>query len=208
MTDLPPLYVWQREVVAAPPAHRTFNLAYFQPDKVTMSFAVDFTSSGETYLDPILAFRINGEVVDMPDLPDNPLKLRIVKKDNIDVTKYIKSGPPGLENEVVMNYIMKGVKKTIMPWRQVGILTLYFVVTLPDVKEKVVEKVVEKVTLGPTKFCMSCQYSMPADANFCPKCGVSPDAFSGAETKSCVNCKETIPTRAKYCPKCGAPQPT
>ena len=200
-------YLWNKEAVAAPPAHRTVNLAYHEPEKIRMSFSADFTISGETYLDPAQPFRINGEVVEIPDLPENPTKLRIIKRDNVDISKYAKSGLPGINNEFVMNYIVKGVKKSLTPWKRIGVLTLYIVVNLPEVKERVVERVVEKMTLGPTKFCMNCQFSMPVDANFCGKCGVSPESFSGPETKGCVNCKETIPARAKYCPKCGAAQP-
>lgn len=207
------MYVWNQEEAAVPPARRVVTVPYYKPDKITMTFSLDFTSAGETYLDPVQAFRINKEIVEIPDLPDNPQKLRFIKKENVDVTKYIKSGTDvsgkGFENEIEVNYIQKGRSlRRLNPAGKVGMFTVYLTVSMPEVKEKVVEKVVEKVTLGPTKFCMSCQTPMPVDANFCGKCGVSPESFSGPETKSCVNCKETVPARAKYCPKCGAQQPT
>jgi len=199
-------YVWNNEKIGFPPAKRTIQLAYHEPEKIVMTFAADLSEAGESYLDPAKAIRINGKIVQIPDFPENPMKLRIIEKENVDVTKYVQSSPPGVNNEVEVNYIVKGMSRAFLK-RHVGTLSLHFVVSLPEVKEKEVVREVVKTVSGPTKFCMNCQYSMPADANFCPKCGVSPESFSGPETKSCVNCKETVPARAKYCPKCGAMQP-
>ena len=197
-------YLWNNQSISLPPAIANLSLAYLNPDKIVLNFAVEFT--GDTHLDPVRALKINGEYVEIPDFPESPTKLVIFKKDNIDITKYVKSAPPGLANNFQVNYIVKGLARAMMT-RKCGVMTAYLVVNIPDVKEKLVEKVVEKVTLGPTKFCMSCDYSMPVDSNFCPHCGVSPESFSGPDTKGCVNCKETIPARAKFCPKCGAQQP-
>jgi RNA polymerase subunit RPABC4/transcription elongation factor Spt4 len=205
--------VWNNEEAAVPPARRSVLLPYYLPDKVTMTFSLDFTSAGETHLDPVQAFRINKEIVEILDLPFDPQKLRFIKRENVEVTKYVKSGidvsGKGFQNEIEVNYIQKGRSslKRLNPGGKVGMFTVYLTVTMADVKEKIVERIVEKSTLGPTKFCMKCDYSMQADAKFCPNCGISPGSFSGDQTKPCMNCKETIPMRAAFCAKCGAQQP-
>jgi RNA polymerase subunit RPABC4/transcription elongation factor Spt4 len=198
-------YLWNEAKIGLPPAKQNILLGYDSPENILMTFAIDFTTARtNTYLDPAQPIRINGRILEIPALPENPLKLRVVEKENLDVTKYVKSAPPGMNNEIEVNYIVKGLARALFSGH-VGNLTLYLVVNLPEAKKEVIT--IEKQVVGPTKFCMSCQYSMPADANFCPSCGVSPQAFSGQETKACVNCKETVPARAKFCPKCGASQP-
>ncbi|MGI6215392.1 MAG: SPFH domain-containing protein [Christensenellales bacterium] len=51
-----------------------------------------------------------------------------------------------------------------------------------------------------SKSCISCGESIPASANFCPKCGKPQN-----ETK-CANCGNSISPGTNFCPHCGAKQ--
>ena len=46
--------------------------------------------------------------------------------------------------------------------------------------------------------CSNCRAEVPADAKFCPKCGVK---FGGATT--CPKCQGQVPPGSKFCPNCG-----
>jgi RNA polymerase subunit RPABC4/transcription elongation factor Spt4 len=190
-------YVWNGEDIGAPPTKRSVILAYDNPQRISMSFFVDLTKKKGCYLDPVKAIRINGDIVQIKDLPADPEKLRAVKKESVDITKYVRTGPQGLPNDFEVNYIVQGRFAGLRgPF---GKMTLVLAVMMPKGGGGIV---------GPTKFCMSCQYSMPLSAKFCPNCGVPVEAFSGTETKECVNCKETIAANAMFCSNCGAAQPT
>src|SRR5579875_341484 len=188
-------FIWNDSPIGLPPAKKTVVLSYDTPEKVTMSFFADLTNSGNCYLDLMKPIRVNGELVEIKDLPTQTEKLRVIKKDAIDVTKLIRTDSKGIPNDFEVNYVAKGWGPRL--GRRVGKLTLVLSVTMPKAGGVV----------GPTRFCMSCQYSSPATANFCPNCGVPVEAFSGTETATCVNCKENIPGNAVYCPSCGAAQP-
>ena len=161
-----------------------------------MTFFLDLTSTKGAYLDPVKPIRINGDIVQIKDLPADPEKLRAVKKEVVDVTKYLRTGPQGIPNDFEVNYIVRGRFSSFRS--SVGKLTLLLAVTMPKAGSGII---------GPTKFCMNCQYSMPLSGKFCPNCGVPVEAFSGKDTKECVNCKETIAANALYCSNCGASQP-
>jgi RNA polymerase subunit RPABC4/transcription elongation factor Spt4 len=189
-------YVWNGENVGPPPARRTVVLAYDGPQRVSMTFYVDLTRSKSVYLDPVRPMRINGDIVEMKDLPADPDKLRAIKKESVDVTKYVRTGPQGIPNDFEVNYIERGRLSRLKG--NVGKLTVLLAVTMPKAGSGII---------GPTKFCMNCQYSMPMNGKFCPNCGVPVEAFSGKDTKECVNCKETIASNALFCSNCGAAQP-
>lgn len=188
-------YVWNAEDVGSPPARKTVVLTYDGPQRVAMSFYIDLTKKKNVYLDPVKPLRINGDIVPMKDLPADPDKLRAVKKESVDVTKFVRTGPQGIPNDFEVNYVVRGRFRSLRGTE--GKLTLILAVTMPKAGSVV----------GPTKFCMNCQYAMPLSGKFCPNCGVPVEAFSGTDTKDCVNCKETISSNAIYCPNCGAVQP-
>lgn len=188
-------YVWNNSSIGLPPAKKTVTLAYDAPEKVALSFFVDLTNSGQCYLDPLKPIKLNGEVVPIKDLPSETDKLRVVKRDSVDVTKLIRTDSKGIPNDFEINYVAKGMGPKL--GRSIGKATLMLSVTMPK----------PGGVTGPTRFCMSCQYSSPATAKFCPNCGVPVEAFSGTETVPCVNCKQNIPGNAIFCFNCGAAQP-
>ncbi|HUI01867.1 MAG TPA: zinc ribbon domain-containing protein [Nitrososphaerales archaeon] len=189
-------YVWNAEDVGKPPVRKTVILTYDAPQRVNMSFFLDLTRTKDAYLDPVKPIRINGDILPLKDLPADPEKLRAVKKEAVDVTKYVRTGPQGIPNDFEVNYIVRGRFKSLRGSE--GKMTLLLAVMMPKAGSGII---------GPTKFCMNCQYSMPMSGKFCPNCGVPVEAFSGAETKECVNCKETIAANATFCSNCGAVQP-
>ncbi len=195
-------YIWNNEKIGFPPAKRKLKLAYYEPKEILLSFTCDLTPAGETYLDIVKAIRINGKPLSIPDLPQNPMMLRLVDKQNIDATALIKSGPPGIENEFEVNYIVKGVVRSIFK-RHVGILTMLLTITLPETEKKGKEEPKEPSVTD--RFCMHCGAAMPLSANFCPTCGRQPPG--GIDTKGCRNCGKTIPFTAKFCNHCGKLQP-
>jgi RNA polymerase subunit RPABC4/transcription elongation factor Spt4 len=189
-------YVWNAEDIGAPPARKTVVMTYDGPQRVAMSFFIDLTKTKNAYLDPVKPVRINGDIVPLKDLPADPEKLRAVKKESVDVTKFVRTGPSGIPNDFEVNYVVRGRFKALRGSE--GKMTLLLAVTMPKAGSGII---------GPTKFCMNCQYSMPLSGKFCPNCGVPVEAFSGTDTKDCVNCKETIASNALYCFNCGAVQP-
>lgn len=190
-------YVWNAsDIGGTSPAKKTVVLTYDGPQRVAMSFFLDLTGHKDAYLDPVKPIRINGDIVPLKDLPADPEKLRAVKKESVDVTKFVRTGPQGIPNDFEVNYIVKGRFKGLRGSE--GKLTLILAVTMPKAGSGII---------GPTKFCMNCQYSMPMSGKFCPNCGVPVEAFSGTDTKECVNCKETIAVNALFCFNCGAAQP-
>jgi ribosomal protein L40E len=190
-------YVWDGESIGAPPAKKTVVLPYDGPERVSLSFFIDLTSSRNCYLDPVRPIRINGEVVSIKDLPGEPEKLRAIKRESVDVTKYVRTGAQGIPNEFEVNYITKG---RLSRFRSTfGKMTLYLSVTMPKVSLAGIGR--------DTKFCMSCATTIPASAPFCWKCGVAQEAFSGTSTKTCRTCSTEIPATAVYCSNCGTAQP-
>ena len=190
-------YVWNGDdVKGSSPMRKTIVLAFDGPQRVAMSFFLDLTDHKDAYLDPVKPIRINSDIVPIKDLPADPEKLRAVKKESVDVTKFIRTSSQGIPNDFEVNYIVKGKLKSLRGSE--GKITLLLAVTMPKAGSGII---------GPTKFCMNCQYSMPMSGKFCPNCGVPVEAFSGTDTKDCVNCKETIAANALYCYNCGAVQP-
>ncbi|MDO5022541.1 MAG: SPFH domain-containing protein [Eubacteriales bacterium] len=51
-----------------------------------------------------------------------------------------------------------------------------------------------------TKGCLNCGEIIPANANFCPKCGKPQNELK------CTNCGQSISTGTNFCPHCGAKQ--
>ncbi|MDA4133044.1 MAG: hypothetical protein OK454_07970, partial [Thaumarchaeota archaeon] len=92
-------YIWNSESVASPPARRTIVLPYDGPQRVSMSFFIDLTTTKNAYLDPVKPVRINGDIVPLKDLPADPERLRAVKKDSVDITKFVRTGPQGIPND-------------------------------------------------------------------------------------------------------------
>jgi hypothetical protein len=189
-------YIWNAEDIGRSPVRKSAVLTYDGPQRVAMSFFVDLTKNKNAYLDPVKPIRINGDIVPIKDLPADPSQLKAVKKESVDVTKFVRTGPQGLPNDFEVNYISRGRFKSLRG--SGGKMTLMLAVTMPKAGSGII---------GPTKFCMNCQFSMPMSGKFCPNCGVPVEAFSGTDTKNCVNCTETIGANALYCSNCGAVQP-
>lgn len=204
LTDKGPLakadyirYIWAGESIGHPPAKRTATLTYDHPERVVMSFFVDLTDRRGTYLDPVRAVRINGEIVEIKDMPSDPEKLRSVKKDNIDVTQYVQTSDKGISNSFEVNYIMKGRGNIFRS--SMGMMSLVLSVMMPRANVQGIGR--------ETKFCMNCATTIPARAPFCWNCGVSHEAFSGVSTKKCLTCGAELPMAAAYCENCGTAQP-
>jgi ribosomal protein L40E len=164
-------------------------------EKVFLSFSIDLAMAGSsrTYLDPSKPVVINGKIVQIPNLPSDPTKLRVVEYSEVDVTSLIKNSPSGVENQIEVNYIIgdKGLFR-----RQVGILTMSLMVVTPEPK---VERLV--------RYCYFCGAQNELGVRQCIRCGRLQE-IGGEETTVCTNCKATIPLRpdVRFCDKCGALQ--
>jgi len=151
--------------------------------------------SSRTYLDPSKPIVINGKIVNIPDLPNDPTKLRVIERSEVDVTSLIRNSPSGVENQIEVNYIIgdKGLFR-----RQVGSLTMSLRVVTPEPK---VERLI--------RYCFFCGAQNEIGAKQCIRCGRLQE-IGGEETTICinVNCKATIPLRpdVRFCDKCGALQ--
>lgn len=190
-------YVWAGETIGHPPAKKTVTLTYDQPERVVMSFFADLTERRGTYLDPIRAIRINGEIVEIKDMPSDPEKLRAVKKDNVDVTQYVQTSDKGITNTFEVSYIVRGRGAVFRS--SMGKLTLVLSVMMPRANIQGVGR--------ETKFCMNCDTTIPVNAPFCWNCGVPQEAFSGVATKKCLTCGTELPKVSAYCYSCGTAQP-
>ncbi|MDG6925365.1 MAG: zinc ribbon domain-containing protein [Nitrososphaerota archaeon] len=189
--------IWAGETVGHPPAKRSINLTYTQPERVVMSFFADFTDSRGVYLDPVRAIRVNGEIVEIRDMPSDPEKLRSVKKDNVDITQYIQTSDKGIINNFEVSYIVKGRGAFLRS--SLGKMTMVISVMMPRANIQGVGR--------ETKFCMNCDTTIPVKAPFCWNCGVPQEAFSGLTTRKCLTCGTELPMVAIYCYSCGTAQP-
>ncbi len=189
--------VWAGETIGHPPARKSVMLAYNQPERVVMSFFADFTDTRSTYLDPVRAIRINGEMVEIKDMPSDPGKLRSIKKDNVDVTQYIQTSDKGIINTFEVSYIVKGRGAFLRS--SMGKMTLVLSVMMPRANIQGVGR--------ETKFCMNCDTTIPVKAPFCWNCGIPQEAFSGIATKKCLTCGAELPRVASFCYSCGTAQP-
>ena len=221
--------VWKQEDIGNPPAKRIVIFKYPGLEKVLLSFSIDLAMAGSsrTYLDPSKPIVINGRIVDIPALPSDPTKLRVIELSDIDVTPFIKSNSSGVSNQIEVNYIVgdKGLFR-----RKIGNLTMHLKVVTPEPK---VERLVKycffcgaqneigtkqcircgrllEIGGEETTICTNCGATIPLrpDVRFCDKCGTLQEerAVARVGMKKCSNCGAMIPSDAKFCSNCGAKQ--
>jgi len=221
--------VWKKdEPIGRPPAKQTVIFKYPGLEKVFLSFSIDLAMAGSsrTYLDPSKPIVINGKIVNIPDLPNDPMELRVIERSDVDVTSLIKNSPSGVENQIEVNYIVgdKGLFR-----RHVGSLTMSLRVVTPERKVEPLIRYcffcgaqneigakqcircgkLQEIGAIYTTICINvnCKATIPLrpDVRFCDKCGTLQEERMVA-MKKCSNCSATIQSDAKFCSKCGAKQ--
>ncbi len=221
--------VWKQEDIGSPPAKRTVVFKYPGLEKVLLSFSIDLAMAGSsrTYLDPSKPIVINGKIVSVTNLPNDPTRLRVIELTDIDVTPFIQNNSSGASNQIEVNYIVgdKGLFR-----RKIGNLSMYLKVVTPEPK---IERLIKHcffcghqnemgtkqcsrcgrlLEIGgeQTVICAHCGATIPLrpDIRFCDKCGTLQEERAVAKevVKKCSNCGATIPTEAKFCSSCGAKQ--
>jgi predicted nucleic acid-binding Zn ribbon protein len=197
--------VWdENSNIGVPPANKEFVLGYDSPQQVLLSFEFN-GSDTDSHLDPDRPILINGKAVPIPDLPQSKLSLKKIAIQDVDVTKFVKTGTGGQKNLIEVNYI---VPRLSLPkayaQRHVGKLGLSLTVVLPDVAPPPKSPDVEKHS----KFCWYCGKTIAAESQFCPFDGQSLINRMGTTPKKCRNCSAALPADAKYCDIEGSLQPT
>jgi RNA polymerase subunit RPABC4/transcription elongation factor Spt4 len=188
--------------VGVPPAHKEFILGYENPEKVLLSFKFDGSEFG-TYLDLDRPIVINGKNVPIPDFPQSKLALKQIEMNEVDVTKFVRTGPKREKNLIEVNYVVPPlVTPKIYMKGYAGKLTLYFTIVLPAPKSET-----EDVRTTKTKFCWFCGKAIPSDSRVCPYCAQHLDIPMGTNPKVCRNCSASLPAGAIYCDVCGKIQP-
>lgn len=178
-----------------PPKRRRIRFAYENVEKILLSFR--FKAYSEAFLDPSVPFEINGEPLEIPELPENPSLLTFVDKNDIDVTNLVKVSKEGEMNVVAINI---HYKRRWWSSKPVGTLHLSLKFILGEkVKAPTVEPPRE------TKFCMNCGKTIHISSVYCQFCGLE-SPRGGTMFKECRNCQESLPPPARFCKNCGVEQ--
>jgi RNA polymerase subunit RPABC4/transcription elongation factor Spt4 len=179
-----------------PPKRRRIKFAYEDVEKILLSFR--FKAHSEAFLDPAVPFEINGEPVEIPELPENPDLLTFVDKEDIDVSNLVKVSKEGEPNIIAVNIHYKKHGWSSTP---IGTLHLFFKFILG-------EKVATPMAEVPRdiKFCMNCGKTIPTSSVYCQFCGLQAPT-GGTMFKECRNCQMALPPPARFCKNCGVEQP-
>lgn len=192
--------VWFNEPIKDSPAVKLIHLAYEKVERIILSFTIDLSRSGKSYLDPSRPIKINGTIVQIPELQRDSYSLTFVERKEIDVTNLLKYSPTGEDNTIEVYF-----KSNQKLWskKQTGKLSLVFTIYFP--KEEAPKKQ-ESVSIK-FMFCIFCRREIPDFSKFCCHCGAKQEG-GGREIKTCTVDNESLPQNARYCRKCGSAQPT
>jgi len=192
--------VWFNEPIKDSPAVKLIHLAYEKVERIILSFTIDLSRSGNSYLDPSRPIKINGTIVQIPELQRDSYSLTFVERKEIDVTNLLKYSPTGEDNTIEVYF-----KSNQKLWskKQTGKLSLVFTIYFP--KEEAPKKQ-ESVSIK-FMFCIFCRREIPDFSKFCCHCGAKQEG-GGREIKTCTVDQESLPQNARYCRKCGSAQPT
>jgi hypothetical protein len=193
--------VWFKEPVKNSPAVKLIHLAYEKIERIILSFTIDLSRSANSYLDPTRPIKINGTIVQIPELQRDSYSLTFVERKEIDVTNLLKYSPTGEDNKVEVYF-----KSNQKFWskKQAGKLSLIFTIDFP--KEEAPKQQTESVSIK-FMFCIFCRREIPDFSKFCCHCGAKQEG-GGREIKTCTVDNESLPQNARFCRKCGSAQPT
>jgi hypothetical protein len=193
--------VWFNEPIKDSPAVKLIHLAYEKIERIILSFTIDLSRSANSYLDPTRPIKINGTIVQIPELQRDSYSLTFVERKEIDVTNLLKYSPTGEDNTVEVYF-----KSNQKLWskKQAGKLSLVFTIYFP--KEEAPKQQQESVSIK-FMFCIFCRREIPDFSKFCCHCGAKQEG-GGREIKTCTVDNESLPQNARFCRKCGSAQPT
>jgi hypothetical protein len=194
--------VWFNEPIKNSPAVKLIHLAYEKVERIILSFKIDLSGSGNSYLDPSRPIIINGTIVQIPELQRDSYSLTFVERKEIDVTNLLKYSPTGEDNTVEVYF-----KSNQKLWskKQAGKLSLVFTIYFP--KEEAPKKQQQESASIKFMFCIFCRREIPDFSKFCCHCGAKQEG-GGREIKTCTVDNESLPQNARFCRKCGSAQPT
>ena len=92
--------VWFNEPIKDSPAVKLIHLAYEKVERIILSFTIDLSRSANSYLDPSRPIKINGTIVQIPELQRDSYSLTFVERKEIDVTNLLRYSPTGEDNTV------------------------------------------------------------------------------------------------------------
>ena len=192
--------VWFNEPIKDSPAVKLIHLAYEKIERIILSFTIDLSRSGKSYLDPSRPIKINGTIVQIPELQRDSYSLTFVERKEIDVTNLLRYSPTGEDNTIEVYF-----KSSQKFWskKEVGILNLVFTIYFP--KEEAPKQQKQEVSLK-FMFCIFCRKEIPDFSKFCCHCGAKQEG-GGREVKTCTVDNESLPQNARFCRKCGTAQP-
>lgn len=179
--------IFDNEEVRLSPAKKEFTVEHSRIAKALLSFDLDLRGSLGARLDIASAITINDNIVEGISLPDKKKKksLSNIKREDIDVTKLVKSSLAGEKNTIEVSYltpILSMIKSKMSP---LGTLTVSLKVFVP------------------IRYCMWDGKAIGIDETACPYCKQSPPS-GGVDPIQCGRCKLYLPPQSKFCEQCGA----
>jgi hypothetical protein len=194
-------HIWLNEPIKSSPAVKLIYLAYEKIERILLSFTIDLSRSTNSYLDPSRPIKINGTIVQIPELQRDSYSLNFVERKELDVTKLLKHSPTGEDNTIEVYF-----KSSQKFWskKEVGKLNLVFTIYFP--KEEAPKQQKQESMSIKFMFCIFCRREIPDYSKFCCHCGAKQEG-GGREVKTCTVDNESLPQNARFCRKCGTAQP-
>src|SRR5687768_6432498 len=192
--------VWFSEPIKDSPAMKLIHLAYEKVERILLSFTIDLSRSSNSYLDPTRPIKINGTIVQIPELQRDSYSLNFVERKEIDVTNLLRYSPTGEDNTIEVYF-----KSSQKFWskKEVGILNFVFTIYFPK-EEPPKQQKQESISIK-FMFCIFCRREIPDYSKFCCHCGAKQEG-GGREVKTCTVDNESLPQNARFCRKCGTAQ--